>query len=67
MKEVFAPRLHKRVTRLGGFSGAARECALSQEARATRGWKRRLEVAAARPRPLLRAGPAVAENGFHGF
>jgi DNA-binding transcriptional LysR family regulator len=30
MKEVFAPRLYTQVARLGGFSGAARECELSQ-------------------------------------
>jgi Bacterial regulatory helix-turn-helix protein, lysR family len=30
MKDIFAPRLYRRVARLGGFSGAARECELSQ-------------------------------------
>ncbi len=30
MKDIFALRLYTRVARLGGFSGAARECELSQ-------------------------------------
>jgi hypothetical protein len=30
MKDIFALRLYRRVARLGGFSGAARECELSQ-------------------------------------
>jgi DNA-binding transcriptional LysR family regulator len=30
MKDTFALRLYRRVARLGGFSGAARECELSQ-------------------------------------
>jgi hypothetical protein len=30
MKDIFAPRLYRRFARLGGFSGAARECELPQ-------------------------------------
>jgi hypothetical protein len=30
MKDIFALRLYTQVARLGGFSGAARECELSQ-------------------------------------
>jgi mono/diheme cytochrome c family protein len=30
MKDIFAPRLNRRLARLSGFSGAARECELSQ-------------------------------------
>jgi hypothetical protein len=30
MKDIFALRLYTRVARLGGFSGAARECEVSQ-------------------------------------